>query len=209
MRGLDPRIHRSSKKMDCRVEPGNDDRNRGHAVSDHTSTSAITIRPLRAEDAAAWRALRLEALQKSPRAFIMSYEEAAKDDLAAFAAHIPPPESADVIFGAFADNALAGSTGFYVRPRLKERHKGTIWGVYVQPHLRGRSVARMLMQSAIAHARKHVAIVQLTAGAENAAARALYENFGFTVYGSERRAMRLDGREYDDVHLALYLDEQT
>jgi hypothetical protein len=24
MRGLDPRIHPSSKKMDCRVKPGND-----------------------------------------------------------------------------------------------------------------------------------------------------------------------------------------
>jgi hypothetical protein len=26
MRGLDPRIHLLAKKMDCRVEPGNDDR---------------------------------------------------------------------------------------------------------------------------------------------------------------------------------------
>jgi len=28
MRGLDPRIHRSSKKMDCRVKHGNDELNR-------------------------------------------------------------------------------------------------------------------------------------------------------------------------------------
>jgi len=27
MRGLDPRIHLSSKKMDCRVKPGNDELN--------------------------------------------------------------------------------------------------------------------------------------------------------------------------------------
>jgi len=28
MRGLAPRIHLSSKKMDCRVKPGNDELNR-------------------------------------------------------------------------------------------------------------------------------------------------------------------------------------
>ena len=28
MRGLDPRIHPSPKKMDCRVKPGNDEVNR-------------------------------------------------------------------------------------------------------------------------------------------------------------------------------------
>jgi hypothetical protein len=27
MRGLDPRIHLLAKKMDCRVEPGNDELN--------------------------------------------------------------------------------------------------------------------------------------------------------------------------------------
>jgi len=29
MRGLDPRIHRYRKAMDCRVKPGNDGRERG------------------------------------------------------------------------------------------------------------------------------------------------------------------------------------
>lgn len=171
-------------------------------------TPAITIRRLHAEDAALWNALRLEALQKVPRAFITSYEEAASTPLSTVAAQMPSRESADAIFGAFCEGELGGMTGFRVLPRIKERHKGMIWGVYVQPHLRGRGVAKMLMQQAIDQARKHVAVLQLTAGAENAAARTLYENLGFTVYGSERRAMRLDGREYDDVHLALYLDEQ-
>jgi ribosomal protein S18 acetylase RimI-like enzyme len=169
----------------------------------------ITIRRLHPEDAAIWNALRLEALQKVPRAFITSYEEVAPTPLSAVAAQMPSPESADAIFGAFCEGKLGGMAGFRVLPRIKERHKGMIWGVYVQPHLRGRGVAKMLMQQAIDQARKHVAILQLTAGAENAAARTLYQNLGFTVYGLERRAMRLDGREYDDVHLALYLDEQA
>jgi RimJ/RimL family protein N-acetyltransferase len=169
----------------------------------------ITIRRLHAEDAERWNALRLEALQKAPRAFITSYEEVASTPLATVATQMPSRESADAIFGAFCEDKLVGMTGFRVLPRIKERHKGMIWGVYVQPHLRGRGVAKMLMQQAIDRARKHVAILQLTAGAENTAARTLYENLGFTVYGSERRAMRLDGREYDDVHLVLYLDEQS
>jgi ribosomal protein S18 acetylase RimI-like enzyme len=174
-----------------------------------TNPDDTTIRRLHADDAAAWNALRLEALRIVPRAFITSYEEVASAPLASVAAQMPAPGSADAIFGAFAGGALVGMTGFRVLPRIKERHKGMIWGVYVQAPMRGRGIARSLMLAAIAQARAHVAIVQLIAGAENAAARALYESFGFAVYGLERRAMRLDGREYDDVMMGLYLDEQS
>ena len=40
------------------------------------SDADVAIRPLRAEDAAQWRVLRLEALQAYPTAFASSYEDA-------------------------------------------------------------------------------------------------------------------------------------
>ena len=40
----------------------------------------IAVRALRAEDAAQWRALRLEALRTCPTAFAMSYEESSLQD---------------------------------------------------------------------------------------------------------------------------------
>ncbi len=168
----------------------------------------IIIRALRAEDAAAWRMLRLEGLRDHPRAFVTSYEEVAEDDVDAFAARMPAPTGPDVLFGAFAGDKLVGSAGLLVRKRAKERHKADIVGVYVTPRYRGKGIAHRLIRAALDHARGYVAVVLLVAGAENAAARRLYERCGFVVYGLERRAMRLDGREYDDVYMALHLDQQ-
>lgn len=161
----------------------------------------IAIRALRADDAPQWRQLRLEALRAHPTAFAMSYEEAAQQDLAGFAASIP--DGPDVLFGAFHDDVLSGSAGVHVQPRLKQRHKAQLWGVYVDPSLRGRGVGAALVRAAIAHARTRVAVLQLVVQLDNAAARALYRRLGFVPYGIERRALRHDGKDYDDELMAM------
>ena len=61
--------------------------------------SDIDIRPVTRAEAPAWRALRLEALKNHPLAFMSSYEEAVKRDLADFTARIPEPGGADVLQG--------------------------------------------------------------------------------------------------------------
>jgi ribosomal protein S18 acetylase RimI-like enzyme len=165
----------------------------------------IAIRALSAEDAAQWRRLRLEALRTHPTAFAFSYEEAAQQDLAGFAASIPPPGGADALFGAFHGDILSGSAGVHVYPRLKQRHKGQLWGVYVDPSLRGRGVGAALVHTAVAHARTRVEVLQLSVQYDNVAARALYRKLGFVPYGIERRALRHEGKDYDDELMAMDL----
>lgn len=167
---------------------------------------AIEIRILTRADAAAFRALRLEALRRHPEAFGVSAEEAATADVAGFAAAMPeqPP---DAIFGAWQGAALVGMAGFYALRPAKQRHKGGIWGVYVQPATRGQGLAGRLMAACIDRARTAgLDRLLLTVTLGNAAARALYDRLGFIPYGIERAALRLpDGREIDEELRALDL----
>ncbi|WP_149537985.1 GNAT family N-acetyltransferase [Siccirubricoccus phaeus] len=164
------------------------------------------IRILGPEDAAAFRALRIEALRRHPEAFGASAEDAETLDAAAFARMLPrqPP---DAIFGGFLGGALAGMAGFFIHRPPKVRHKGAIWGVYVRAEARGQGMALRLMQAAIAQARAAgVQRLLLTVGHANAPARRLYDRLGFLPYGVERDALRLpDGRSLDEELRALDL----
>ena len=164
--------------------------------------SDVVVRALRADDAAQWRALRLEALKAYPTAFQSSYEEALAQDLAQ---RIPPPDSPSVLLGAFHDGVLSGSAGLRVWPGPKQRHKAELWGMYVAPALQRRGVGSMLVQAIIDHARPRVAIVHLTVQHANAPAKALYTGFGFVTFGIEKRALRYQGVDYDDEWMALDL----
>jgi ribosomal protein S18 acetylase RimI-like enzyme len=167
----------------------------------------IPIRPLTREDATAFRTLRLEGLAEAPEAFSAAYDDEILRSDEEFAGRIPeaPPSA---IFGAFDGETLVAMTGFLVHAGRKERHKGMIWGVYVQPAARGRGLAKRLMQTVIDQARtvEGLEILQLGVGVYNAPARALYGAMGFEVYGVERHALKLaDGRHIDEELRVLEL----
>jgi len=157
------------------------------------------IRVLTTADAAAFRSLRIEALRLHPEAFGASAEDAERVDVAGFAAGMPK-QAPDAIFGAIAAGALVGMAGFFAYRPAKVRHKGAIWGVYVQAGARGRGIAGRLMQRAIAQARgARLERLLLTVTVGNVAAQALYDRLGFLTYGIERAALRLpDGRSIDE-----------
>jgi ribosomal protein S18 acetylase RimI-like enzyme len=168
-------------------------------------SDALTIRPLRADDAAQWRTIRLESLKAHPIAFQSSYEEAVTKDLAFFAGRIPPANSDSALFGAFIDGNLVGTCGLQVLSGPKQRHKAQVWGMYVTPAARRLGTGAALVQAAIDHARTRVAIVSLVVSMENDAARALYRRMGFVPYGVEKRALRYEGVDHDDELMALDL----
>lgn len=184
----------------------------GGALTDDTDglrplPPGIEIRKLApADDAAAWRALRLEALQSHPTAYAENFAEACQHDLAWFRDRMPAPDAANAIFGVFEHGWLAGSAGFAVQTFAHLRHKGVMWGVYLQPAVRGRGIGDALVGCLIRYARAHVAILQAAVAADNGAAAALYRRAGFKAYGRERRALRVDGRDIDEELLALDLD---
>jgi RimJ/RimL family protein N-acetyltransferase len=171
-----------------------------------TPTAAYLVRRLTRADLPAFRTLRLTALRQHPEAYASSFEEEAPRDLSDFARFVPedPPGAA---MGGFAGTDLVGNVGLLVQPRLKQRHKGLIIGVYVAPAHRGTGLAQQLLEATIAAARQaDLSLLQLAVTVGNEPARRLYLRLGFQTYGLEQRALRVDGTWYDDELMALHLD---
>lgn len=165
-------------------------------------TSDILIRILEPSDAEVFRDLRLEALTVAPEAFGASYEEDLSIPLETMRARLSA--GPNVVFGAFSDDALVGMAGFAVYDRMKARHKGLLWGVYVKAEWRGHHVGKRLVQHVIDHASRHVIMLEAAVGLANDGARRTYHGLGFKPYGIQRKALRVGDTFYDEE--LLYLD---
>ena len=168
-----------------------------------TSIGGPQIRRLELADAGLYREIRLEALQKNPEAFGSTFEKENAQPLSWFEAAI---RRAD-IFGGFLDGALTGIAGFAAQEGAKHAHKGLLWAIYVRSAARKSGLGKILVATVLDHARGRVEMVQLTVVSENDAARPLYEAMGFIEYGFEKRALKRDGRYYDEVLMVKFLDE--
>lgn len=141
-------------------------------------------------------------MRDEPTAFGADYQEELTADSARLA--VDPP---GVMLGGFIGGMLVGSAGLAVSSKIKLRHKGHIFGVYVTPAGRGTGVAGGLMRGLIAHARAGgLSVLQLSVTLGNEAATRLYLSAGFTVYGLERRALLVDGQYVDGELMVLMLD---
>lgn len=161
-------------------------------------TSDIAIRRLLAADAEGYRSIRLAALADAPEAFGSDVATESASPVDAFANTL----RSGYVAGAFAGERLVAIAGFRALEREKTRHRGDIWGVYVAPEARGTGVGRRLMEHVLDYARTQVLQVHLAVTASNGAAVALYEHLGFIRYGTEPRALKVNGR-YLDEHLMV------
>jgi ribosomal protein S18 acetylase RimI-like enzyme len=169
----------------------------------------MEIRFLNSQDAAAYRALRLQALGESPAAFGSSYEQEAHLSLTDFAARIRSDDEVSGIFGAFNEsNRLIGMLGFLREDRPKRSHIGSLWGMYVLPEFRHHGIGAALLDQALAHAQQLGGLRQiiLTVTANNLAACLLYKSRGFVRFGLERDALFVDGTYLDEEHLVLHFN---
>jgi ribosomal protein S18 acetylase RimI-like enzyme len=156
-------------------------------------------RLLSGADAPDFQAFRLEALERHPAAFAAAPEEEAGRSLEEVALRL----DGGAVFGAFVDGRLVGSAGFAQPERAKKRHKGLLWGVYVQAALRGQGLGRCLVERVIDHARSRVEQLHATVSATNLAARELYRRLGFQIYGLEPRGLKVGDHYFDQELLVL------
>lgn len=160
------------------------------------------IRALTPDDAASYREIRLEALRCNPEAFGSTFEVENARPLASFAERL---HSGAKMFGAFQGSEIVGIAGLLIKQGQKEAHKGLLVGMYVRPGSRKFGVGRRLAETVIDFARGLVELIQLGVVSDNESARRLYERLGFVEYGVERKALKQDGRYYDEVLMAKYL----
>jgi ribosomal protein S18 acetylase RimI-like enzyme len=166
----------------------------------------LEIRILRAEDATAFYRLRSEALELEARAFGESVEEHRAVSIDIVAGRLR--ESGDnFVVGAFLEGKLVGTVGFLRNRGLKRKHKGRIWGVYVTGSARGQGLARAMLGVLLAQAREVPGLDQilLTVGANQGAAKKLYESLGFRAFGREPAALRVGQEAVDEYHMVLML----
>jgi len=165
----------------------------------------MPIRQLTDTDVEIYRALRLTCLRESPHAFTSSYEEFSQRTLDSVSQQLRVHEN--FTLGAFENDQLVGMVGFYRENALKLRHKGYIVSMYVLPDYRARGIAQALLLEAIDRAKRLPDLKQLLLGVvvTQTAAKRLYESLGFTVYGREPDAVKIDDEYFDEEFMLLKL----
>jgi ribosomal protein S18 acetylase RimI-like enzyme len=161
----------------------------------------MKIRLLTTEDHKIWKAIRLEALQSSPENFGMSYDEEMN----------LPAEDWSIqnndIFGAFIEDKLIATTGFFTLRMKKMKHRGRLFAIYVTPNYRGQGIASQLIETVINHAKSRVIQLHLTCTITNESALNLYQKHGFKTYGTEPRSLKIDDNFFDEYLMLLELNK--
>ena len=143
------------------------------------------VRALAADDAPAFRALRLRALREPPEAFTPSDEGHEKMPPSATEQRLQQSDRRR-FWGAFDSAAPLGIAGLEPEQRAKNRHKATVAGMYGASEAAGRGVGRVLIEAAMRDARAtRIELLVLTVTQGNNAATALYERAGFRSFGVE------------------------
>ena len=171
-----------------------------------TPQGSVLIRPTTEADATAYRELRLEALRLHPTAFASDYATDADKPAEFWLQRVRVQEGMDMRLVAEVGHQLVGTCGVFRTDRIKCQHNANIVGVYVQAAWRGTGVAEALLQGCIAWAKDHeVSIVKLGVSTNNAPAIKTYLKCGFSIYGVEPMALRVDGVDYDEFLMARVL----
>lgn len=165
----------------------------------------MDIRLLKASDAKRYQEVRLRGLRTNPEAFGSTYEREAQFSLEYLEERLRPAEGKFTL-GAFGETGeLVGIATFVRESGPKTAHKGNVYGMYVVPETQGQGVGRALMRALIDRARACEGLerINLAVVTDNEPAIRLYRSLGFEKYGTERQALKFEGRYYDEDFMAL------
>lgn len=165
---------------------------------------SYSIRRLTSQDVDLYRPVRAEALSAHPEAFGQSPEEFAqrgRDEVADLLERMD-------FFGAFdPDGSLVGLMAFDQGKRPRDKHRGWLLQVYVQPRMRGTGCAAALLEAVIAHAKGRVRQLHLSVAAGNEPALRLYQKAGFAIYGTDPAFQYVNGRYVDEHLMVRFFDK--
>jgi RimJ/RimL family protein N-acetyltransferase len=161
----------------------------------------LLIRPLVVEDLPLYKALRDEMLALHPESFT---SDAASERGRPAADR---PEGGQFTLGAWHADRLVGAVSCEREPRAKVRHIAHLTGMMVHPQARRRGIGRMLLMSCIERARavRGLEMLTLSVTSSNTVAATLYAWAGFRRYGTQPRALKVDGAYHDKDLMVLDL----
>lgn len=171
----------------------------------------FVLRPMRAADLAAYKALRDAALAERPQAFTSDAETELRRPPETYLARLAGAADGGWPFTltAWHGERLIGAVTCERDARVKVSHVGKIVGMMVEPPARGRGVGRALLEACIAQARERgLLMLTLSVTSDNAAAVDLYARTGFVRYGRLERAIRVGAHFHDKDLMVLELDQR-
>ena len=168
----------------------------------------MEIRFLIAEDASEWSRLRVEALERDPAAFSSSVEEHQALPIEEIQKRLSANPNSFIV-GAFEERHLVGMARFQREIGPKTRHKGRVWGVYGTASKRGQGLGRRLMRALLDRATDIGGLEQvlLSVTSTQTEALALYRSLGFERFGTEPRALNINGEFIAEYVLVLHRSE--
>jgi ribosomal protein S18 acetylase RimI-like enzyme len=181
------------------------------AIASSPQIAEVEIRVVTADDAAAYSMCRRQALERDPEAFSSSVEEHLKLSEEEIQRRLSGDPVNNFVFGVFANGKLMGTAGFVRERGPKLRHKGWIWGVYLDGELRGRGIGSKLLRCVVERAGRLEGLEQITlsVATTQAAAIALYRSLGFTSFGCEPKALKVGDRYIDEEYMILRLSTKA
>ncbi|MEY8347998.1 GNAT family N-acetyltransferase [Bacillus cereus] len=165
------------------------------------------IRILSEKDAVQYWELRLQALQVNPDAFVTTYEEAMQKESPVEDVARNLNSKTSYTFGAFnEENQLLGVVTLLTEQKAAFEHKGHLVAMYVDKGSRGKGLAKGLIRALIEKARElEIEKINLGVVSDNEIAKKLYQSMGFTTYGVENKALKMNGIYRDDELMVLFI----
>ncbi|MEP7077287.1 MAG: GNAT family N-acetyltransferase [Acidobacteriota bacterium] len=165
----------------------------------------ILYRRLQEGDGYAYRCIHLESLKVFPDNFGTLYQDQVNVPILLFETFIETGSKDNFMIGAFAEGELIGIAGVRREERPKTRHRGEIVQVFVKPAFHGQKIGETLVRKVIdaAFLLPGVESLELSAVADNSAARRLYEKVGFETYGIRNGYFKSGGNYTDQRFMQL------
>lgn len=169
----------------------------------------MMIRELTPQDAEQFRSLRRQAVALNEGGFATALDEWESKSLSEISGILEEEFTSpnDFILGAFVDDNLVGMIGFFRPDKPKLERRGHIWGTFLLPEYRGKGVAGKLLDELVNRARHMSGLehIQLTTLNKYRNSVNLYLSRGFRIFATEKTAVRLGDKSYDELYMTLAL----